>query len=110
MITFEEKSRIKDRATGRAARWFGLTLAGDVVRLLDELNRARLAKDSAELFCFQRHYDWEEREALLADLAAAENRVRDWDLPIHRTEAGYPNCSTCDGGGCFDCTEESGRL
>lgn len=26
-------------------------------------------------------------------------------LPIHRTEAGYPNCSTCDGGGCLDCTD-----
>ena len=26
-------------------------------------------------------------------------------LPIHRTEASYPNCSTCDGGGCPDCTD-----
>jgi hypothetical protein len=26
-------------------------------------------------------------------------------LPIHRTEAGYPRCSTCDGGGCPDCTD-----
>ena len=26
-------------------------------------------------------------------------------LPIHRTEAGYPNCPTCDGGGCLDCTD-----
>lgn len=26
-------------------------------------------------------------------------------LPIHRTEAGYPSCSTCDGGGCYDCTD-----
>ena len=25
-------------------------------------------------------------------------------LPIHRTEAGYPRCATCDGGGCLDCT------
>ena len=28
-----------------------------------------------------------------------------WNLPSHRTEAGYPNCSTCDGGGCPDCTD-----
>lgn len=28
-----------------------------------------------------------------------------WDLPSHRTEEGYPNCSTCDGGGCPDCTD-----
>lgn len=26
-------------------------------------------------------------------------------LPIHRIEAGYPNCATCDGGGCPDCTD-----
>jgi hypothetical protein len=26
-------------------------------------------------------------------------------LPIHRTEAGWPDCSTCDGGGCPDCTD-----
>lgn len=26
-------------------------------------------------------------------------------LPIHRTEAGWPRCSTCDGGGCPDCTD-----
>lgn len=26
-------------------------------------------------------------------------------LPLHRTEAGWPNCSTCDGGGCPDCTD-----
>lgn len=26
-------------------------------------------------------------------------------LPLHRTEAGWPNCSTCDGGGCYDCTD-----
>lgn len=35
----------------------------------------------------------------------AFGRVRRFDLPIHRTEAGYPNCSTCDGGGCPDCTD-----
>lgn len=28
-------------------------------------------------------------------------------LPIHRTEAGYPRCATCDGGGCPDCTDPS---
>lgn len=26
-------------------------------------------------------------------------------LPLHRTEAGYPRCSSCDGGGCLDCTD-----
>ena len=30
-------------------------------------------------------------------------------LPLHRTQATYPRsaCSTCDGGGCFDCTDPS---
>lgn len=26
-------------------------------------------------------------------------------LPQHRTEAGWPRCSTCEGGGCPDCTD-----
>lgn len=26
-------------------------------------------------------------------------------LPLHRTEAGWPRCATCDGGGCPDCTD-----
>lgn len=26
-------------------------------------------------------------------------------LPPHRTEAGWPRCATCDGGGCLDCTD-----
>ncbi len=26
-------------------------------------------------------------------------------LPIHRTEAGWPRRSRCDGGGCPDCTD-----
>lgn len=35
----------------------------------------------------------------------AEGEPRPVPLPLHRTEAGYPRCATCDGGGCFDCTE-----
>lgn len=42
------------------------------------------------------------RQALEATKALANGR---WSLPLHRTEAGYPNCSTCDGGGCPDCTD-----
>lgn len=29
-------------------------------------------------------------------------------LPAHRTEAGWPRCATCDGGGCPDCTDPAG--
>lgn len=27
------------------------------------------------------------------------------DADVPRTEAGYPSCATCDGGGCPDCTD-----
>lgn len=27
------------------------------------------------------------------------------ELPLHRTAAGWPRCSTCDGSGCLDCTD-----
>lgn len=37
--------------------------------------------------------------------AREARRLEPHPLPIHRTEAGYPNCSTCDGGGCYDCTD-----
>ncbi len=49
-----------------------------------------------------RHRDRQVRRALRAALGG-EATPR--PLPIHRTEAGYPNCSTCDGGGCLDCTD-----
>lgn len=39
------------------------------------------------------------------ELEAAEAADDYRQLPIHRTEAGYPNCATCDGGGCLDCTD-----
>lgn len=44
--------------------------------------------------------------ANIADLPKApSNPYREADsLPIHRTEAGWPNCATCDGVGCHDCT------
>ena len=37
--------------------------------------------------------------------ASAAKIGGEWHLPLHRTEAGYPRCSTCDGGGCPDCTD-----
>lgn len=38
-------------------------------------------------------------------LARAQDCHRAAPLPLHRTEAGYPRCATCDGGGCPDCTD-----
>ncbi|PSL04095.1 hypothetical protein CLV30_10698 [Haloactinopolyspora alba] len=29
-------------------------------------------------------------------------------LPANRTEAGWPRCATCEGGGCHDCTDPAG--
>lgn len=52
-----------------------------------------------------------QRQEALATLEAGAKRLahlqrrRNFNLPIHRTEAGYPYCSTCDGGGCPDCTD-----
>lgn len=50
------------------------------------------------------------RQALEASMPPTDDQAEGltndkWDLPPHRTEAGYPNCSTCDGGGCPDCTD-----
>ena len=45
---------------------------------------------------------WRKKEPALAAVRDDEEAE---PLPIHRTEAGYPRCSTCDGGGCPDCTD-----
>lgn len=46
-----------------------------------------------------------ERQELVRDMLKNYPREDPRPLPIHRTEAGYPRCSTCDGGGCLDCTD-----
>ena len=38
----------------------------------------------------------------------SELDFRERSLPLHRAEAGWPRCATCDGGGCPDCTDASG--
>ena len=49
---------------------------------------------------------YEDYESARDRLLAAQRAYEDErELPVHRTEAGYPNCATCDGGGCFDCTD-----
>ena len=52
------------------------------------------------------------REVPHADVLAAIDKALDratWGLPLHRTWAGTPGaCSTCDGGGCPDCTDPTG--
>lgn len=46
---------------------------------------------------------WEMADHLRRALAGPDRRPV--PLPLHRTEAGYPRCATCDGGGCPDCTD-----
>ena len=56
--------------------------------------------------CYAEQYEqWTPEEIAELERAEAEDDYR--YLPIHRTEAGYPNCAICDGGGCFDCTDPS---
>ena len=45
----------------------------------------------------------------LADIVRAVQRREMRGVPLHRTESTTPwgSCSTCDGGGCHDCTEPS---
>lgn len=51
---------------------------------------------------------WVDTERIMRELDA---RVAQWaedhPLPLHRTQATWPqwSCSTCDGGGCPDCTD-----
>lgn len=47
----------------------------------------------------------EELHEIAQAIAARKRELLPRPLPLHRTEAGYPNCSTCDGGGCMDCTD-----
>jgi hypothetical protein len=75
--------------------WFALWLYQDPPGLgsPEHINHARRV-----LTRLARMSEWAELEAV----EAAEDYRQ---LPIHRTEAGYPNCATCDGGGCLDCTD-----
>ena len=50
------------------------------------------------------NYTPDYRDGLRGAARIARGGAR-FDLPLHRTEAGYPRCSTCDGGGCLDCTD-----
>jgi hypothetical protein len=93
----------------QAEAWDEGLAAGHGYDLSDRLDR----KEFDELFRGNypnpyREDDLDRREqAELERLIAAEEEEMDrrFNLPLHRTEAGYPSCSTCDGGGCPDCTD-----
>ena len=85
-----------DDATERTAS--DLSHEAQALAVVDELRQAGLLATGQE-----------------RPVALTERKVRyvtEWgpvskwpDLPMHRTEAGWPNCATCEGGGCPDCTD-----
>ena len=65
-------------------------------------------REAAVRGLIDRGYTRERSEELIAMIAGAlfaPGKRFGRPLPLHRTEAGYPRCSTCDGGGCPDCTD-----
>lgn len=65
------------------------------------------AKDETLTLGFPKGYNRALQDVLsVLDDYLNPNEIED-HIPMHRTEAGWPNCSTCDGGGCHDCTEVS---
>lgn len=75
--------------------------------LRDELGELAIALRSGE-FDFDR---WMSHSGICREcgqwllICDGHEREKGPTLPIHRTEAGRPRCSTCDGGGCLDCTD-----
>jgi len=89
----------------RVAGLRGLGTPGLVIEALDQIKRAAadgLAVAEQQVVFWTTVGEW-------ADKLVTEEREEWGDLvdglPIHRTEAGWPRCSTCDGGGCPDCTD-----
>ena len=50
---------------------------------------------------------WALRILVCGDCAHVDYDAWERALPLHRTEAGTIRCSTCDGGGCPDCTDSA---
>lgn len=68
-----------------------------LIDLIEELRG--LSGDGGTLFLVDEALD--RAEARLREAADTDGAA----LPLHRTEAGWPRCATCDGGGCHDCTD-----
>jgi hypothetical protein len=71
-----------------------------------------LAADLRHLFATGRNPQLDDLDDLCPHCGATKGVCgdaghRERSLPLHRTEAGWPRCATCDGGGCFDCTDPS---
>lgn len=78
----------------------------DAVLRLADAETARLRaeldhRDPDALVSVRRVREWLDGGGAVSD-GADLSGLR---LPLHRTEAGWPSCSTCDGGGCPDCTD-----
>ena len=71
--------------------------------LMDEFERAKAR--SALLPNYAKPVIVNDDKELAEMIDRRKARLAENVLPIHRTEAGWPRCSTCDGGGCYDCTD-----
>ena len=72
----------------------------------ERLRRIRNQHQQKRVDAILRQFRAERAMALRRD--REERVLAAWErspLPSHRTEAGWPFCSTCDGGGCLDCTD-----
>ena len=76
----------------------------DAVQPLEPWQMEALAADLRYLFATGRNPQLDDLDDLCPHCGATKG-VCDAELPLHRTEAGWPNCATCDGGGCPDCTD-----
>lgn len=83
----------------------------DVLAIIERAALAQPATDEGGQWCRRedcRHRHWRSGDMPThrrGDDCPATDEEADSALPLHRTEAGWPRCSTCDGGGCPDCTD-----
>lgn len=108
--TGEDERPTDVRAHGRGPWWLDAVpqgapeATGSVASLpvkLNELAR-RWEQDTCDVECS--HDRCVTVHEIVADLDALVPEPPA-TLPLHRTEAGWPRCSTCDGSGCPDCTD-----
>jgi hypothetical protein len=82
----------------------------DDVQPLEPWQMEALAADLRHLFTTGRNPQLDDLDDLCPRCGATKGVCGDAghherSLPLHRTEAGWPRCATCDGGGCHDCTD-----
>jgi hypothetical protein len=77
-------------------------IAGERIRFCRRVGCVAEAERREREWHRDRAREHEQRKQFVAQMTVM---TAEQALPLHRTEAGYPRCSTCDGGGCLDCTD-----